>query len=108
MLQNALQQIEDAPLCETDNILLTTVGRVRNTDERRESGQVMDIGRGPVCIEVIEADIALHNANPTMRVWGVNAEGFYTGMIPSKYEDGVLKFRVGEKAPSMYYLIRMD
>lgn len=104
----AASSLSDEPLNKCDNMLLTAVGRVRNTDERREGGLVTEIGRAPINIEVIEADIELCNANPTMKVWGVSAEGFYTGEIPSVYEDGKLKFTVGDKFPSMYYHIRTD
>ena len=37
------------------------------------------------------------------------AEGFYYGLIPTTYEDGVLRFRVGdENNPACYYLIVAD
>ena len=38
----------------------------------------------------------------------VNAEGFYTGAIPSVYENGTLKFRLGEEFASMHYLIQAE
>ena len=38
-------------------------------------------------------------------MWGVNAEGFYVGKVPTRYEDGCMRFTIGEKYPSCYYLI---
>ena len=39
------------------------------------------------------------------RFWGVNAEGFYVGRIPAKFEDGTMRFTVGKTLPACYYLI---
>ena len=100
--------LSDASIGDSNNILLTAVGRTRNTDERRENGQIIDIGRAPVLIELIEAEIEIKLADPRMQVWGITSEGFYTGQIPSTYENGVLKFKIGDKFPSMYYHIRID
>ena len=104
----AVSSLNDSPIAQSNNILLTAVGRTRNTDERREYGQILDIGRAPILIEVIEAEIEIKNADPRMKVWGITSEGFYTGEIPTSYENGTLKFKIGEKFPSMYYHIRID
>lgn len=104
----AVSSLSDLAINESKNILLTAVGRTRNTDERRENGQIVDIGRAPITIELIEAEVEIKNARPEMRVWGITSEGFYTGELPSTYKDGVLRFKIGEKFPSMYYHIRID
>ena len=44
-----------------------------------------------------------------MKVWGVNAEGFFSGLLPTTYENGVLSFTVGdEENPASYYLITKE
>ena len=41
-----------------------------------------------------------------LKVWGVNAEGFYAGCLPTTYEDGILSFEIGDDLdPACYYLI---
>ena len=56
--------------------------------------------------EVIEADISIKTQRTDLQVWGVNAEGFYAGRVPTTYEDGWLQFEVGDiNNPAAYYLI---
>ena len=60
--------------------------------------------------EVIDAQIRIKTSRPNLKVWGVNAEGFYAGLINTTYDDeGYLCFRVGdENNPACYYLIVQD
>ena len=57
--------------------------------------------------EVIQATIHLETTEgQNLKVWGVNAEGFYSGNVPTTYENGILSFTVGdEENPACYYLI---
>ncbi|MBR4304566.1 MAG: hypothetical protein IKT81_04475 [Clostridia bacterium] len=105
----ALSSLTDDGLQDTDNILMTAVGRARNTGAKFDGEYMLDIGTAPVEIEVIEAEISLKTKHERgFRVWSVNAEGFYYGIIPSRYEDGCLKFEIGKDYPSMYYLITKE
>jgi hypothetical protein len=106
----ALSSLSDKPISETDNILLTAVGRAENTGQKfnTDHNEQLDYGRPPIIIEKIEAEIEIENPCEKMKVWAVNAEGFYTGCVPSVYKDGVLRFKLGEVFPSMYYLIRSE
>ena len=101
----AASSLSDEPISSTDNIILSAVGRVSNTDEVREAGLLVEIGKTPILAELIEADIEIKNATENMVVFGITAEGYYTGIIPSSYENGVLKFKIGDKFPSIYYHI---
>ena len=58
--------------------------------------------------EVIEADIELTTSRPNFAVWAVNAEGFYIGRLPVTYEDGKLKFSIGQTHLSVYYVIQAE
>ncbi len=104
----AASSLTSDDLSKTDNILLTTVGRAMNTDSKFVGDLMYELGRTPVLAEVIEAEISIKTENPDLKVWGINAEGFYVGLIPTTYEDGYIKFNVGEKFPSIYYLIRNE
>ena len=101
----ALSSLTDEPICASDSMLLTTVGRARNTDAVFDGDRLVDYGRSPVLIEVIEAKIAIRTACEGLQVWAVSAEGLYIGKVPTTYENGVLTITVGEMAQTMYYLI---
>jgi hypothetical protein len=106
----ALSSLSDKPIGTADNMLLTAVGRAENTGQKfnADHDEQLDYGRPPIIIEKIEAEIEIENTCEKMKVWSVNAEGFYTGCVPSVYKDGVLRFKLGEVFPSMYYLIRSE
>lgn len=41
-----------------------------------------------------------------LKIWGINAEGYYAGKLTTTYEDGWLHFHIDEKDnPACYYLI---
>jgi hypothetical protein len=69
---------------------------------------VVDIGSNPVQVEVIKAKIQLKTQQKDLVVYSISPEGFIQGNVPTKYEDGVLSFEVGEKWRSMYYLIQIN
>ena len=62
----------------------------------------------PIICEVIEAEIELETKEKNLAVWSVNAEGLYSGKLPTRYEDGKLKFTLGNTCPSIYYLIMAE
>ena len=101
----AMSSLTDSPITSSDNILLTTVGRARNTDAKFEKDLMLDIGKPPVLIESICADIEIETNVDGLVVWAISPEGFYVGTVPTTYQDGKLSFRVGEQSETMYYLI---
>ena len=103
----AMSSLTDDPISKSDNILLSTIGRARNTDAQFDGEKMLQVGQPPILAEVIRADIRLETEHgDKMKVWGVNAEGFYAGRIYTTYENGVLSFTVGdENNPASYYLI---
>ena len=103
----ALSSLTDDPISKSDNILLTTVGRARNTDPVFDGEKMLEVGKPPIMAEVIRANIRLETEHgAAMKVWGVNAEGFYSGAVPTTYENGILSFTVSdEENPACYYLI---
>ncbi len=103
----ALSSLTDDAIEDSDNILLSAIGRARNTDPVFDGEKMLDPGKPPIMAEVIEADISLKTKyGQKMQVWGVNAEGYYAGQLQTTYEDGFLKFHIGDKNnPACYYLI---
>ena len=65
------------------------------------------MGKPPILAEVIEADVKIKTEHgDAMKVWGINAEGYYSGQVVTTYEDGYLSFHLGDEAnASCYYLI---
>jgi hypothetical protein len=104
----ALSSLTDSPISESDNMLLTTVGRAENTDAKFFGDVMTEYGKPPVVVEVIEAEIEIETNREGLTVWAVSPEGIYIGRVPTVYEDGKLKFKTGETAQSMYYLIQAE
>ena len=103
----AASSLTDVPIEESDNILLSTIGRARNTDAIFDGEKLLDVGKPPIMAEVIDAEIRIKTKHGRkMKVWGVNAEGYYSGQLMTTYEDGMLSFHVGDSNnPACYYLI---
>ncbi|MBE6930298.1 MAG: hypothetical protein E7463_08465 [Ruminococcaceae bacterium] len=104
----ALSSLSEDAIGESDNIMMTTVGRAENTDAKFAGDYMVEYGHAPILAEVIKAEIKLHTTNPNLHVWAVNAEGMYHGQVPATYEDGVLSFTIGDQFPSVYYLIQAE
>ena len=104
----ALSSLTDEPLNSSSNILLTTVGRADNTNSKYNEDHTvqLQVGQGPIQVEVIEAKIEIETSRNNLRVMAINPQGFITGYIPSKYENGIFSFEVGKEYQSMYYLIQ--
>lgn len=101
----AMSSLTDDDIKNSDNILLTTVGRAENTDAVFKDELMYDIGKPPITVEVIKAEIEIETDVDGLFVWAISPEGFYIGTVPTTYEDGKLKFTVGNTSQSMYYLI---
>ena len=104
----AVSSLTDAPICSSDNLLLTTVGRAVNTNARFDGDEMLEYGEPPILVEVIKTEISIKTEQKLMKVWAVNAEGFFTGTVAGKWEEGVFSFKLGDTMPSMYYLIQAE
>ena len=119
----ALSSLENGKDIEhSQSMLLTTVGTVENTDMKMSEApdavqkhdglppymQMDDFGKPPIICEVIEAEVELKTQCRNLVIWAVNAEGVFVGNVPVKYEDGVARFTLGKKYPSIYYLIQAE
>ena len=57
-------------------------------------------------IEVIEAEIRIRTPHRNFRVVSIDEDGFITGKVPCRYENGELIFETGKEFAQMYYLIQ--
>ena len=103
----AVSSLTDAPTDKSDNLLLSAIGRVRNKGAEFDGTKMLNIGEPPIMAEVIHAHVKLKTElGDDLKVWGVNAEGFYAAELPTTYEDGYLCFEIGDMLnPACYYLI---
>ena len=104
----AISTLTDEPIKSSTNMLLTAIGRAENTNTRynKEHTQLLDVGHGPIQVEIIEATIEIETDKRNLRVMAINPQGFIIGYIPSEYKDGVFSFEIGKEYQSMYYLIQ--
>jgi hypothetical protein len=104
----AISSLDNDPITSSGNMLLTAVGRAENTEMKynEERNQVLDVGHGPIRVEVIEAVIEIETDQPDLRAMSINPQGMITGYMPSEYKDGVFRFEIGKEFQSMYYLIQ--
>jgi hypothetical protein len=106
----AISSLTDNPINSSDNMLLTAVGRSENTDMKfnEEHNEMLDVGKPPILVEAIQAKISIKTKISNLRVWAVNPEGLFAGVLPSEYREGVFSFNIGECYKSMYYLIQAE
>ena len=104
----AISTLTNEPINSSTNMLLTAVGRAENTDSKynEEHTQLLDVGRGPIQVEIIEATIEIKTDKKNLRAMSINPQGMITGYMPSEYKDGVFSFEIGKEFQSMYYLIQ--
>jgi len=101
----AMSSLTDKAIGESDNILLTTVGRAQNHNYKKINELTLEVGEAPIEVEVIKAEIEIDTAVEGLSVWAISPEGFNIGKVPATYENSKLKFTVGNTSQSMYYLI---
>lgn len=104
----ALSSLTDDDINRSGNILLTAVGKADNANAVYDNSHTVLLkeGTSPVMIEVIEAEITIKTDRNNLIVWSVDNEGYFIGVMPSEYKDGVFKFSIGKEFESMYYLIQ--
>jgi hypothetical protein len=104
----AISSLSDDPVKSSPNMLITAVGRADNTNTRYNEDHTVQlcVGNGPVQVEIIEAKIEIETTKEKLKVLAINPQGFTIGEIPSEYENGIFRFEIGKKYPSMYYLIQ--
>ncbi|MBQ3865260.1 MAG: hypothetical protein II776_00025 [Clostridia bacterium] len=104
----ALSSLSDEPIEKSKNILLSAIGRARNTGAQFDGEKMIELGEPPILAEVVSAKITLKTEHPdTLKVWGVNAEGYYAGKcLTTDNGDGTISFEIGDaNNPACYYLI---
>jgi hypothetical protein len=106
----AISSLDNLPIEESNNMLMTVVGRVDNKGVKYDADRTSQIeqGEGPAMMEVIQASIKMKTSMERVRVLAVNYEGFLSGSKFVIAEDGNITFDIGEamEHSSLYYLIQ--
>ena len=101
----ALSSLTDQPIEKSENMLLSTIARARNSGAAFDGDRQIEAGHAPIEAEAITATIRLRTERTDLKVWGINAEGAYAYCVPATFADGTMTFTVGEHFPCCYYLI---
>lgn len=93
----AVSSLTADPIARSTSLLLSAVGRCDNTGARYDATHrwQLDAGHGPIEIEAIEGELRLTTDQPRLRVWMLNERGDVVSWMPTTYEDGQLRFRIG-------------
>ncbi len=103
-----MSSLSDAPITESDNILLTVIGNCDNTDAQYNDDHTIQYskGHGPIEAEVIEAEIEIENNTGIFRVDAIGDSGMQVGSAFPVTENGKIMFKTGGDFPSVHYLIQ--
>ena len=104
----ALSSLTDTPIERSDYMLLTTIGRARNTGAEFDGDKMLELGSAPIQSEVIKATLTLKTDRTDLAVWGIGPEGYPVGKLDARFENGAMTFTVGDKWPASYYLIAAE
>lgn len=104
----AISSLDNKPISESVNLLLTTVGRADNTDAKYSADHLtqFDKGHGPIEAEVIEAEISWDSSVTGCTAEAVNTQGMLIGRSPLTEKDGRITLETGKDFASIYYLIQ--
>ena len=104
----ALSSLTDLSTKESDSMLLTAVGRADNKGCGYNFFHTVlkEEGSAPILADVIEADVEIETKYGDLKVWAVNNEGNLIGQLKTSYDGKKLRFTIGKRFESVYYLIQ--
>ncbi|HPN84460.1 MAG TPA: hypothetical protein PK821_03890, partial [Victivallales bacterium] len=104
----AISSLSDSDISDSDNMLLTAIGRADNTAAEYNIDHTVQFktGHGPVLAEVVEAEIEIETNISSLQVWSVNTMGGLIGRMPGTFKEGKFTFTIGKSFPSVYYIIQ--
>ena len=96
--------LDEKPLAESKHILITAVGRIRNTDMAYSRGgrRLLNIGQSPTHLEGIKGTVILtHGGNCT--VTALDPWGYKTAAVTPKVEGGQIVIPLDGQNKAAYY-----
>jgi len=104
----AVASLTDEPLAKSSSLLVTAVGRAENTGMKYNAlrRRVTDPGAGPILAEPVQGTVAIRTDVAGLIVRPILPDGTRGEPLPSSHEGGVLRFRLGPEAKTVYYEVR--
>ncbi|HVF10386.1 MAG TPA: hypothetical protein VNA16_06270, partial [Abditibacteriaceae bacterium] len=104
----ALSSLDDAEIARSKRLLFVAAGKVENlamgwNADRTSVGAQW--GRGPTQAEGITADIEIVTGLPQAHVWALDVTGARRVEVPSRLENGVLRFSIAPQWQTLWYEI---
>jgi hypothetical protein len=103
----ALSSLSGAPISQSRQLLLTTVGRAENTGfsynllrNRRHNS-----GRGPILVDPICGEFSIATQHSDLKVRPIAPNGQKMPALPSQWANGKLSFTIGETDASLFFAI---
>jgi hypothetical protein len=104
----ALSSMDGQEITSSKKLLLTTAGRAENINmgwnlQRNSVGN--NWGSGPTEVEGLTADIEIVSDIPNLQVWALDTTGARRVLVPSRYQNGVLRFSASPDWRTLWYEI---
>lgn len=102
-----LSTTDSKSLENSERALLTVMGKAENQGMGWNSTRTSvsdQWGRGPTIIEGIPCQIQLVTDGPR-KIWALDGNGRRGEVVPTKYEDGMVKFSIGPQFKTAWYEI---
>ena len=95
---------DDRPLSESRHILITAVGRCRNTDMAYSRGgqRLLDLGKSPVMLEGVRGSVTLSRHGKCV-VTALSPYGYKVGEIPATVTGGKIAIPLDGRNRAAYY-----
>ena len=106
----ALSSLTDAPIRNSNRLLLTAVGRAENTVftyNLLRNRKTTD-GVGPILIDPIRAAVSIQTTRRDLQVHAIGEDGGDLGEVPSSWAAGKLTFHTGPQSKTIYYRIASE
>jgi hypothetical protein len=104
----ALSSMDGQSVSSSRRMLLTTAGRAENLNmgwnaQRNSVGTQW--GEGPTRVEGLTAEMEIVTDAPNLTVWALDTTGAREQVIPSRMQNGVLRFSVSPQWQTLWYEI---
>lgn len=102
-----LSSLSGAPINQSRQLLLTTVGRAENTDFAYNlmRNRRLSTGKGPILMDPICAQISIATQQQGLKVKPIAANGQRLAPIATQWADGKLTFTISAADASLYFAI---
>jgi hypothetical protein len=101
--------LDDAPIASSKHLLITAVGRSRNTGMAYSRGgqRLLELGKPPVLLEGVRGAVVLRRSG-TCTVTGLDPFGYKSADVQPQAEDGRISIPLDGRYHAAYYEVRFE